>query len=808
MRRAPSDRELRRRAATASYETDAAYSAAAATGSVACLQDGRKGARVQAIYARAKDRPDRYSKVLPLIRRYAANADTFVNRSAAMKKSGRRIRFVTDHGRSTCKLLVKKVTLSRRGDDSFNNTINELVRQGYRSRNRKYLIWMDASMLCGIGTMQPDDRAAVTNVNNQSTGFARIDRTCWGGGVEAHELFHTFGAVQRSAPNSTANGHCDDEVDAMCYMDGSPGLKRMRRVCTNTHEWHIDCRHNDYFNPRPAAGSYLDRRWNTARSRFLQPMVAPPSAPSIYWPVANRLPGLLWTLKGSSTPGKGRTISRWLWEATYHEPWRLTQKHGQCRFSAGATTTTPQFWCNADFAGTVRITVSVWDNTGASNVTIKNFTLTVPAEPREVGVAVRLSPESFGVGGGPVSLQATVTDTATGRPVMGLPVTVDASSRKALTPDYLPPGRTSATGLLTYSQQIKATTRYDVRTTGTKVWKGRTETRTVAVDLPPSSISAAFFDSADTNLSTTATVAPDSEVFLRGVVTPYDDFAPQVVLQKKVAGVWTSTEFQEWVNTDGIYGFDSWAFDTSAVGVTEYRVVKPVGDTLRTETATLTLDVRQLAPDITVGSERQRLTDGSVEVTGSVSPPDAVSQLVPERRDGDGNWVPDGTIDPSYDWVTGRLTGDFTVTVQLPYGEPVGTYTFRVKVSESASYLAAEEQFTVTFTKDPAAITVVGDESTDEYGAVTQDGYTTPVGAAGVVAVQRWDGSDWVGDFSFVDPHYDWETGHLTGAFTVHFSEPWDSVSKTHEYRLVISNQELWEDTTSETFTVTFPPDP
>jgi hypothetical protein len=33
----------------------------------------------------------------------------------------------------------------------------------------------------------------------------------------------------------------------------------------------LDCNGDDYFNPRPAAGTYLDTHWNVADSSFLSP---------------------------------------------------------------------------------------------------------------------------------------------------------------------------------------------------------------------------------------------------------------------------------------------------------------------------------------------------------------------------------------------------------------------------------------------------------------------------------------------------------------------------------------------------------
>jgi hypothetical protein len=99
--------------------------------------------------------------------------------------------------------------------------------------------------------------------------YARVDAPCWTSGhsVAAHELTHNLGGVQKTARNATRNGHCSDESDLMCYDDksGTP----MRKICAPADEQLLDCRNDDYFNTRPAAGTYLARSWNTASSSFL-----------------------------------------------------------------------------------------------------------------------------------------------------------------------------------------------------------------------------------------------------------------------------------------------------------------------------------------------------------------------------------------------------------------------------------------------------------------------------------------------------------------------------------------------------------
>ena len=255
---------------------------ASAQPAIGCFGDGQNGNRVQAVYARASDRPDRFAQYLPSIQQWAAETDAVFNASAGRVGSTRHIRFVTD---TRCQLVVNNVVLSPTGDDNLNNTIAEMAAQGYNRSDRKYLVWMDSSELCGIATYYDDDRPTADNFNNGRSGIpgsvARIDSGCWGlasrgQSVEAHELMHTLGAVVATAPNSTVNGHCNDTDDRMCYADGSP-LLVLRAVCGADQEALFDCNHDDYFNTNPPTGNYLATHWNTANNTFLSTSFTSPS---------------------------------------------------------------------------------------------------------------------------------------------------------------------------------------------------------------------------------------------------------------------------------------------------------------------------------------------------------------------------------------------------------------------------------------------------------------------------------------------------------------------------------------------------
>lgn len=255
-----------------------------------CYPDGSSGSRIQAVYAVPAGTPDRYSSVAPSIARWAAEADQVFVQSAKKTGGVRHLRYVTD---SNCELVIQRVTLTAQGDDTFTNTMAELTARGFNRPDRRYLVWMESTVLCGIAGYWFDDRPGQDNFNNATAPgqIGRVDSGCWGlasqgQSIEAHEVMHNLGGVQASAPNATALGHCTDDADRMCYADGSPGAV-VRNVCPAAQEALLDCNDDDYFSTAPPAGSYLAKQWNTARSSFLspeeppasQPVVAPPQPP-------------------------------------------------------------------------------------------------------------------------------------------------------------------------------------------------------------------------------------------------------------------------------------------------------------------------------------------------------------------------------------------------------------------------------------------------------------------------------------------------------------------------------------------------
>ena len=279
VRQRPSVAELIAREEQAASEDGT--TAAADPAQVPCYGDGTSGKRLHAVYAVAADKTDRYAMVADLIRGYAANTDMAYAASAMRDGGVRHLRWVTD---GSCRLVVEHVVLSATGDDSLPATRAELAALGYNRTDRKYVIWSDATVYCGIAYVAGDARPDASNPANFGPTYARVDSGCWGGNasVEAHEVAHMLGAVTLSAPHSNGGYHCTDEYDRLCYNDGSSFV--LTYLCAMAQEPVLDCNGDDYFNVAPVAGSWLASHWNLANSVFLETvepvLAAPPPTPS------------------------------------------------------------------------------------------------------------------------------------------------------------------------------------------------------------------------------------------------------------------------------------------------------------------------------------------------------------------------------------------------------------------------------------------------------------------------------------------------------------------------------------------------
>lgn len=260
-----------------------------------CLGDGSDGPRVELLYVHAAGSPDRSATLAGDLRRWAGQVEWTVTASAARAGGTRVVRWRTESAADGCRIRIGRVALDGAALEDFNRMVEALAAHGYGRSDRRYLVFADAEVMCGMATLSVDDRPGPGNQANVGTGYARVDRPCWNSGdhgtysVAAHELVHTLGAVQRSAPHATDGYHCSDEWDALCYVDGAGVSTTV--ACRDAdgatsgegdgNNRLLDCGGDDYFNPDPPPGSYLDTHWNTADSVYLTGGDGSGTAPSV-----------------------------------------------------------------------------------------------------------------------------------------------------------------------------------------------------------------------------------------------------------------------------------------------------------------------------------------------------------------------------------------------------------------------------------------------------------------------------------------------------------------------------------------------
>jgi hypothetical protein len=252
----------------------------------ACDGDGTSGKRVQVLYLHAEGEASRFNQYLPSIRTWVQGADDIMQASAAETGGSRRFRFVTN---PSCQLAVQAVALPPGAIADFDAMITALRARGFKRSDRFYLAFVDAELVCGVGTLWRDDRPGGANFNNTGPAYSRVDAGCWDAFVVAHELMHNLGAVQRSSPNNNGGGHCIDDYDVMCYQD-APNAPVPAIVCPDeAHEDRYDCGHDDYFHTNPPSGNYLATHWNTANNLFL--IGSPDATPDVGVSITSPLSG-------------------------------------------------------------------------------------------------------------------------------------------------------------------------------------------------------------------------------------------------------------------------------------------------------------------------------------------------------------------------------------------------------------------------------------------------------------------------------------------------------------------------------------
>lgn len=257
--------------ASAVASTAGSSESSGAPSPVTCVTAGATNYYIQVVYARAFDDADDYEARKETIRNLVASAATYVRDASLVAGSFLTLRVACSGGAVH---VARAVLSTRKASASFRTITSDLKAYGYTSKRVKYWVYYDDPAVCQCGGMAnvfSDDRPTIDNQNNGNAGpmfavnFGRNDS-----GVMLHELSHTLGAVQHSAPHKTGGYHCTDGRDVMCFNDGgSNGSQYTTNACAT---YVYDCGKDDYFNRNPVSGSYLAKRWNLAspNNRFMQ----------------------------------------------------------------------------------------------------------------------------------------------------------------------------------------------------------------------------------------------------------------------------------------------------------------------------------------------------------------------------------------------------------------------------------------------------------------------------------------------------------------------------------------------------------
>lgn len=241
-----------------------------------CGDDGVSGKRVMAVYVHGDEQTSRFTSLESKFQRWLVQIDKAFIYSAGINGGGwRTVRYLRD---DNCRPVIDEVSVPQSAMETVDSVTAALRAMGYQRPDRKYIVWYEHPEDCGVGFgAGGNDNPDWYNLYNYGPHYAAVGTPCWGWAPTLHELLHTLGGVNASAPNATTKGHCSDDEDVLCYDDGDLPAGGLRKACKlpaaepkNSYARNlIDCNGDDYFNTDPAPGSYLDTHWNVADSEFL-----------------------------------------------------------------------------------------------------------------------------------------------------------------------------------------------------------------------------------------------------------------------------------------------------------------------------------------------------------------------------------------------------------------------------------------------------------------------------------------------------------------------------------------------------------
>lgn len=217
---------------------------------------------VQLVYSRPFDANDTYAQTVPMLRRVLNESNGYVQRDG--EASGYRYAIKTRCDADGLANVTEAILPTANASDSYESIWADLNASGLAAEPAKLLVahagrWLSYG---GFGHTYLDDRPGPDNPNNAGGSVAVVFTTTptAGGWVFLHELAHTLGAVQDSAPHATLAGHCNDGSDILCRQDEGANSD-YETVCGTRR---FDCGGDDYFAPSPEPGSYLATHWNLA----------------------------------------------------------------------------------------------------------------------------------------------------------------------------------------------------------------------------------------------------------------------------------------------------------------------------------------------------------------------------------------------------------------------------------------------------------------------------------------------------------------------------------------------------------------
>jgi hypothetical protein len=161
---------------------------------------------------------------------------------------------------------------------SFDHVVTAAQNAGFTNPRVDYTIFYDGNgPACGVGHLYWDESSGANNLNNNpafiGAGYGMSYKACWFARTSMHENAHNQGAAQQSAPSSTGNGgHCNEDDDILCYVDGGDRNQSMVPCGVQPGIQHYDCAWNTYFDSAPEPGEWLSEHWNigSAVNRFIR----------------------------------------------------------------------------------------------------------------------------------------------------------------------------------------------------------------------------------------------------------------------------------------------------------------------------------------------------------------------------------------------------------------------------------------------------------------------------------------------------------------------------------------------------------